>query len=478
MFLDSIGRTAFTTPEAEAFFKNKIVSNTGPVGDAAMISMLRAMLGKRMPAGDVVTYNTGRLYGPREFQTAAAVASDISENVSNGSDGTGCLTVVSVGYPEDARKQFFSLVGEAMKTLGNWEEVQKYEYWFKKSFQTKCFIHRGNKSTMVFVERATSRKNHLLMAAVPVMFPWYFPENTVYRPLEIDLCKSCKEESPAKFLDLLQQAAGEYNFRDAFVRSALTGFESGYERRAMEHAAADIRRFNSQIDNYFREIENLRRRLLEKQIIVSGCKERMKSRDPAEETPLVRYFLSSEAAHLVSADESSVEFIATGYLDLFDEDEAEKVIENEYSALYESVSTSRQADYKLLLRGLFVEQQIRLRTCAAFRLYAESEACGLEDYEFDGRLPNAETYFPNPHIQGYHCLGDNRGPAERAILDGNYPAAVDQLIAACHNLNWRDGTVVEYFSGQLLDEENPVIELPTGELVSPAEAIQWLKDDR
>ena len=51
---------------------------------------------------------------------------------------------------------------------------------------------------------------------------------------------------------------------------------------------------------------------------------------------------------------------------------------------------------------------------------------------------------PQPHIYAANCWGDNRSYIEKALIQGEYINAIEQIIAATKNLNWFDGAITSW----------------------------------
>lgn len=59
-------------------------------------------------------------------------------------------------------------------------------------------------------------------------------------------------------------------------------------------------------------------------------------------------------------------------------------------------------------------------------------------------LTNNYKLLPQPHIYAANCWGDNRSYIEKALIQGEYINAIEQIIAATKNLNWFDGAITSW----------------------------------
>lgn len=67
----------------------------------------------------------------------------------------------------------------------------------------------------------------------------------------------------------------------------------------------------------------------------------------------------------------------------------------------------------------------------------------------------------NPHLTYHNCWGSNGMHIQRALSEGNYIAAIEQMVGAAHNVNFLDPTVFKKF----LADISASITTSTGALV-------------
>ena len=160
---------------------------------------------------------------------------------------------------------------------------------------------------------------------------------------------------------------------------------------------------------------------------------------------------------------------------------AERVINNKDSVVYfpnyrDLSGRVSLEDMKLLMTAIFIDQTLRIKVCAAYKLVLGKEVVGTSGYDF---MYGYEEYMPNPHIQIHGCLGNYRPKINEFILRSDYIGAVSQCVASCKSLNFGDSVVMGEFMESLYGTRtslnNKCIELPNGSTVTPKEAIVWLK---
>ncbi len=60
-----------------------------------------------------------------------------------------------------------------------------------------------------------------------------------------------------------------------------------------------------------------------------------------------------------------------------------------------------------------------------------------------------EDGFINPHLIGYNCFGGNTHAVSKALVDMDLVTAISQLVVAVSNINYSDGTVINYMQGRI-----------------------------
>ena len=81
---------------------------------------------------------------------------------------------------------------------------------------------------------------------------------------------------------------------------------------------------------------------------------------------------------------------------------------------------------------------------------------------------------PNPHLDRYECLGQNRDMMRKRLLAGDTVGCLMQCVASTKCLNMSDTTVVQYFMDKLFHSSSKIIELPDKTRMTCAEAFEWM----
>ena len=121
-----------------------------------------------------------------------------------------------------------------------------------------------------------------------------------------------------------------------------------------------------------------------------------------------------------------------------------------------SIVFSRSQDVKEILKALFIDETYSLQLCTRITI--------TFPYMYKAEYMNFGTSkiaLVNPHLTYHNCWGSNGMHIQRALSEGNYIAAIEQMVGAAHNVNFLDPTVFKKF----LADISASITTSTGALV-------------
>ena len=128
------------------------------------------------------------------------------------------------------------------------------------------------------------------------------------------------------------------------------------------------------------------------------------------------------------------------------------------------------------MKAIFVDQELFINVCSTFVLDLSDGVSAPSGQNYDSSVYG--DYTPNPHLYHFSCLGSNSSLIAQHIRDGNLIGAIEQCCAANSSLNFNDGAVMGRFMRTLFGNGDRLnkkcIQLPTGDVVKPEEAIEWL----
>ncbi len=478
MFANAILTTAFTSPKAELYFKNKIIEINDPFyGDKTFISSLRAFLYNKMPDGEVLEFGVYR----------ASSDEDIKYFVSNASNAMNKLYVVDGRHTDKfVSKEEIKAYAESL----GWEVFTRVEALFVKEFDSMCFMNRENKTTVLCIPQMTIKKWHLIQCCILGVLPWYFnPENGLDED-DRELMYSFKKGTDDDYLKILNRIASKIDFKTEYIRHALVGFELTHEKQQYEQKQNEIYSYEGRIRDLQAEIENYMVSIEKCNLYLMGLHEKMTNNQGDSE--IMRYFLNNTSLDLVKVNGTKLEYICKGCLTYWDANEAEKYIDNKNSRFYvrDSYDNSNYnnappfEDARLLFKAIFIDRLLKLRFCAAFRMDTSRYNCeGITGFPYGGEY---DGYMANPHIDYHSCTGTYRAMFQNYLEQHDYIGCIESTIASALSLTVSDFTVLGEFMQILWSNKGfdrsttnstKCIELPNGVCVHAKDAIAWLKEE-
>lgn len=465
--------------DADILFDQQIIRSPGfsecPLDDS-LIATSRALIYPRLRDDEVfyVGYAMTKIAAPPWYY--------VTEDTNNPSSE---LHIVETNL-ESA--DFFSNT-----ELGEWTKIEKITDFYKKSFKTVCYTHKETRRTVIYVEESRQlplqerlRRFHYLQCSIVAALPWIFSPNEGITELEMQVIKGLTERTETSYITALNQIAEQYNFKDSKIRRLLGNFEQVRNKARLEVLERDIEKYAEDINRLNEQVQlciSSRNTLSIERMGLMCAMENQKD----EEGQIAEYFKCNKALVLLDVKDDTITFGVKTYLEYYDEDNVRAILNNPGSYVYERTSESDE-DIRMLLKAIFIEQRLRLRVCAVYKLslsgIVKGETSNFDEPEYRNTAGEL-VYMPNAHIQVYHCLGTYSVPINKCISAGDYIGAIEQCVASAQSLNFTDPSA-EIFM-EALGGENPrqvrgcvfsnkCIELPDGNVVRPKEAIKYLKE--
>ena len=477
MFNDIVRSTAFTSDPANAMFGPKIWGETWN-GDNSFVSTLRAMVCPRMAEDDrlfVCFY--------RSSYSVSTITDSPARRILEGivGDPESCenqIMVCNINGGADGNAAVFDLISSKFSTeFPKFTELEKVAAFYRKSFKVVCYVNPENKCSILFVENLSMEKLHYLQCSIFAILPWYFDPKVGVNADEMALIQSFRQRTPGEFYSAINKLAEQYDFREAFIKNTLRGFENRFEEVNKRSLEDEIRNLQYRINDYENIIKDTLIALREKQDNLMGIVQRLASPE-AEESEIMEYFLVNKNLVLENTRGNDITFSVSTYIEYFDEDAVETLINNKHSFIYDVGHSSDipKEDMQALLKAIFIDQKLKIKTCASYTLTIPGGVRGNSGHTFGHEF---STSMPNPHIQGYACLGNYTRQITEFMKNGNYIGAIEQCVASAKSLGVHDSTVMELFMRILYgrgDYNDRCIEVPTGEILKPKEAILWLRE--
>jgi len=481
MFRNRIELTPFNDGVAESLFGEKIMGGSFQY-DWSFLATLRALTYPRMPQGDVLTLNFSassysgldtQNYNDESLANALLQKGSAPRNMLRVHNFNNSRHEANVSWVDYVEKNFSRL-------RPGWVRFEKASLWFsQKKFSGAVFINAELKSAIVFVADMDIPRMHCIQSAIPAYLPWYFDPEKGMTETEIQLLQSLRENTDVNYRKCMSELAQKYNFREEIIRTKLAGFETAYERAEMNRVQTKIEELLDRISAAKRNMLEALERKKEYDIRALGLQERINN-SPSGDSEIMNYFLVNPKLTLVDVSGTLITFYVRDYLEYYNEDEAKICINNRNSCIYPYSNNGRHSDMERLMRAIFIDKKLRIRFCAAYQFNINgyvSALAGFSGYGFD-----CAEFTPNPHIDRYACMGDYERFVNEYLAQNDYIGAIEQTVASCKSLNFGDAYVMQEFMGRMYrgsrdDVNMRCIELPDGKVVTPEEAIGYLKQE-
>ena len=461
MFAQRIDNTPLSSDMANISLK-RIYRTSPSVYDNSLLVTARALLDPRIPEGETLFIHE-MVYNPPESKSPADAIKGHFEGYS-----TPYLIHCIVSRMGDETLEV--LRDKFCKMYEGFERLDAVTVFFKRAFNILCFVNKEKKQAVLFTERLDIRKYHYMQCAILSFMPWYFnPEDGVSDD-EMALINSLRSNSVGDYIDAIEKISQRYDFRTMFIKTKLDGFEKVFERRELEAARQSYERVVNKINSYSAEISNLLQDKSEYEARIFGLKYKIEEESDSE---IMEYFIRNKRLVLQYVQDNNITFAVKDYISYFDEDIIMKLLNNKNSFMY--MPNIPKEDLELFFKEAFIEESIKIRTCASYALRVPGGVQAISNGDFsDSQFINC---IPNAHINRYSCLGNYLITINEAITNGDYITAIEQCVASCKSLNFSDAVVAEDFVGTLFRGNAPrCVELPDGRCVTAKKAIEWLKE--
>ena len=480
MFTDTITATPFTDNIADTVCSS--IFGTDYMGDMSFIATARALLMPRMTDGDKlkITYNRN---GWRKETIQGASVQNVINAILPDLDNDH-LHILELTRDKEDNEFIINYIIEHIGEYRNVRRIDKVTQFYQKTFNVVCYVDEEKRHTYLITDRLTMRFFHYLQCGILIYLPWFFKKEDGISPEERALIESLRLNDSVKYQECLAEIAKHFDFREKYTRKALAGLEIQVEKDQLESIKSAIESQERDLEDYYKQISRLMRALRDNNTKMIGLEYKIREwEDGGCESEIMNYFLKNDRLYLRSAEYGEFVFDVKDYLMFWDEEMAEKMFDNNRSYAYNpgrevSVPYSKE-EMKNLLREIFVNGNFKMRVCATYKFSIHdmrvSALRGINyGYEFSDCTPN-------PHLDRYSCLGNNEQAINDFLKNRDYIGAIEQCIASCRSLNFGDGAVMQEFFqrwyGVSYSAVNmKCIELPNGEVVTPVDAIKYMKE--
>lgn len=436
MFSQVINSTAMTSNAAEAYFSERITGDNYQ-GDRTFLSTLRALLDKRIGANHLVLSTNSLCPSSGDVDMGRETCRYYHQLF----DVTDYMKLVNLygSYTDTA----FDMIKDYYADTDDWIRLDPITDFFRRSFDVLCFVNARLQETVFFVKNLNMRKYHQLQVGILTALPWYFNPKTDGRPTEIEmeLLRALQEKTADHYCDVLNRMAAEANYEEEYTRSMLHKVETKYIQNRLDDLREEIANIHRSIRDYQEQINAGCARINDRSAELFGLEAKIASGE--NESMLCDYFLSNKSLKLERIQRDVfLYFHVNTYMTYFDSDAAETFLDNPNSTFYRTCGDWTKDEIKKLFTMIFVDQSIRVRMCAGYKLDLRGGFSAVGKMDFDG---DEFDRLPNPHIAHYECLGDYSRRINESVKKCDYIGILENAIASAMSVNVMDAPVLNAF---------------------------------
>jgi len=474
MFNKAIHSTTVTSVVADRLFSN--ITDSYAI-DKTFLATLRALLRNRLPHNEkarVVCWAVNcseseisnmtasqcmSLFIPPVLQQQAATAHNIFiVRASNTNVGEKMLDIVKAN------------AGTGRRYMSNYMCRDDLRVFFARKVNALFYTDAGERNTVIFAANLELKHFHALQMMIPKYLPRLF-SNSPLSEAEMALLKSLGNKFAVEYETLIEEFAKGLDIRSEIIRTKLSGFERDFERIKVNELKNEISTCQQEYDYHLSMLRETSQKMQERQYTLSGLVGSLKNQDGDSE--LMEYFMCNKLISIISVYGTTIEFVAHGYADIYDEEAFLKYVGNHNGFLYNELSADiTKAQMEKLYRAIFSEGRYKLRVCAAYTVDMQRGINAQRHYALPSESNN---YLPNPHIQHFACIGSYASRFIEYMGKQDYVGAIDQAVVSARNLNFYDSTVMSTFARELSITKKKCLEKPDGTLFTPLEAIEELE---
>ena len=482
MFNKNLGTCPLTDDSSNSFFTNIVGYGEWHFKrDYTFLALTRALLLKRLKPEDgefrvkirIANYSSRILSSHDPERIFDAMVDNCSLERS--------ITLCYVTSEQEAAARLFDMLDHSGRGFAAHyryrEAADLRQFVGQHHINARFYFSDENKSTVIIVDQMELRSYHFLTSLMPRYIKWYLQEQPLDEE-EIQLCKSLTDRYPLKFEKMITEFCSRIDFRTHRIKRMVGDFEKRSRRRQLQNAEREVDDAKSRVENNMAQYMELIRHLDQKRIAFEGIKQMINSASDSSE--LVEFFIRNKYINPTEANDRRLGVIIHSYLDVFDPEMARRMIGRDSSVMLSGYGISDNnsifrplENRRKFLTALFSDEPLfKIRTCAHFRIELNGEVIPSRDYSYP--IDQYKDMMPNPHLDRYECLGQNRDMMRKRLLAGDTVGCLMQCVASTKCLNMADTTVVGYFMSKLFHSTAKVIELPDKTCVTCVQAFEWM----
>ena len=376
----------------------------------------------------------------------------------------------------DAVDKLFAILDE--KFIGEfpgWETAMKSQTFLNGYMKIRIFINKEPNAALIFTERLSMARWHLIQAVLPTYVPNIFKDEPL-EPVEKTMLHTLTGRNVSNYLSQLALLEEKYDIRNKKIRMLVGDFEVRARQSQLRQIDSEIMRIRQTMTNLMEQYRGELQKFDAANIRRNGMQYAVDNANDGSD--LISYFQANKTIDLMSVEGTMIEFIVRTHYENFDLDEYETYRTNDdflrESRVFDGVFADKENRRKFM-DAMFCTEKLKVRLCARFQLDIRY---GVQRPSSGYTFPaNCETYMPNYHLHHHSCLGNYERIINEYVQRGDTIGAIDACVASAKSINIAEaGPTFHPFMQEVFRSNKKIIELPDGTIVTPTEAFKWLEE--
>lgn len=372
-------------------------------------------------------------------------------------------------------KLFAALDAKFTGEFAGWESPEKSQTFLNGYMKVRIFMNKENNAALIFTERLTMSKWHLIQAVLPTFVPGIFKDEPLEQQ-EKTMLHTLTGRNVSNYLRELSMLEEKYDIRNKKIKAMIGDFEARSRQNQLRQIDNERDRIRQEMANLMERYRNALEQYDAANIRWNGMKYAIDNANDGSD--LISYFQANKSIDLLSVNDTMLEFIVRTRYENFDLDEYETYRTNDdflrESRVIDGVFASAENRRKFM-DAMFCTEKLKVRLCARFQLDIRY---GVQRPASGYAFPSGcESYIPNYHLHHHSCLGNYERIINEYVQRGDTIGAIEACVASAKSINIAEsGATFHPFMKLVFQSTKKCIELPDGRNVTPAEAFAWLEE--
>ncbi len=272
--------------------------------------------------------------------------------------------------------------------------------FFKKDFPVRCYINNENRYA-VLVIKDDLKSFRMVQSCLPLCLPWFFERNRgggiVLSGEEMSLLNALREDNMEKYISSLNKIFEGMNLDAALQEERIERLLKAVDICLTGTVREQITRYEDDLIRLYTNIVETQNTLRQAKAILAGIE--LQESQSAE---IRDYLLNNKSIRIQTIDSNRFVINVLSTFEYFDDDILKRILSNNMSVISRA-DVEKGCPIKDFFKKVFLERVWKLKVMAGYSIdYNTRVSCYKISY--DSRF-NAD-YIPNPHTEGFGCIGD------------------------------------------------------------------------